>query len=220
MDEAKWVRFLALSGLAFVILIILQGPVLNSSSPMLTDSAQKIFNYYRDHQGSVKASAFCYGLAMSAVLVWVSVLFRALRRAEGGNAGLASAALVGTGLAAAMSVTAAAIEATTALRIKSLVPSAAQVFFTLYQFAQGGILFGLAVLVGATAVVCLRTGLFYRWFSSVSLLLAAAPIVGGTGIAFANSSLQTIAVVMLSLDTLWVLVVTVFIFRKPELAIP
>ena len=220
MNEAKWVRFIALSGLAFVILIIVQGPVLNSSSPSLTDSAQKVYNYYRDHQGSIKASAFCYGLAMSAILVWISVLFRALRRAEGGNSGLALAALAGTGLAAAMSVTAAVIEATTALRIKNLLPSAAQVFFTLYQFAQGGILFGLAVLVGATAVVCLRTGLFHRWFTVVSLILAVVSIVGGTGIAFANNSLQGIAAAMLSLDTLWVLVVTVFLLRRPELAIP
>lgn len=220
MDEIKWVRLTALAGLAFVILIIVQGPVLNNSSPTLTDSSQTIYNYFKNHQGSIKASAFFYGLAMSAVLIWISVLFRALRRAEGGNSGLALTALAGIGLAAAMSVTAAVIEATTALRIMDLNPRSARYFFTLFQFAQGGILFGLAVLVAATAVVSLRTGLFRRWFGMVSGFLAVASIVGATGVAYANDPLQSIAVIMLSLDTLWVLVVTGFLLRRPELAIP
>jgi thiosulfate reductase cytochrome b subunit len=220
MDEVKWVRLVTLAGLAFVILIIVQGPVLHSSAPALTDSSQTVYNYINGHRGSIKASAFLYGLAMSAILIWISVLFRALRRAEGGNSGLALAALAGTGLAAAMSITAAVIEAATALRIQDLNAAGARLFYTMYQFAQGGILFGLAVLVVATGVVCLRTGLFYRWFGVTSVLLAAASIVGAAGIAYANNSVQVIATVMLSLDTLWILVVTGFLLREPELVIP
>jgi hypothetical protein len=72
----------------------------------------------------------------------------------------------------------------------------------------------------ATGVVCLRTGLFYRWFGVTSVLLAAASIVGAAGIAYANNSVQVIATVMLSLDTLWILVVTGFLLREPELVIP
>ena len=220
VDETKVVRATMLAGLLFVVLIIVQGPVLNSSSPTVTDSAQKIFNYFSKHQGSIKASAALYGLAMSAVLIWFSGLFRALRKAEGGSAGLAVAALGGVVLAAAMSVITAAVEATTALRVHDLGASGARFFFTLQELAQAGILFGLLVLIGVTATVSLRTGLFARWFAAVSGVLAVVSIVGAFGIGSASSTIQTLAGVMLSLDTLWVLVVSIWVWRRPELALP
>src|SRR5215467_5992255 len=120
MDEAKWVRLAAAAGLVFVVLIIVQGPVLQGNSPSTTDSGPKIFHYLRDHQSDLKLAAYLFGLAMSAVLVWSSVHFRAMRKAEGGHSGLAVAALGGVGLAAAMSVVAAANSATAALRIHDL----------------------------------------------------------------------------------------------------
>ena len=220
MDETKVVRATAIAGVLFVILIIVQGPVLNSNSPSLTDSAQKIFNSFSKHQGNIKAAAVVYGFAMSAVLIWFSGLFRVLRKAEGGQAGLAVAALGGVTLAAAMSLVNAAIDATTALRVHDLGPSGARFFFTLESFAGAGILFGLLVVIAATAAVCLRTGLFARWFTVVSGLLVVVSIVGAAGIGYANSSIQTVGAVALSLDTLWVLVVSVWLWRKPELALP
>jgi hypothetical protein len=219
VDDKAVVRLTALAGVLFVLLIIVQGPVLTPSLKV-TDSAQKIFNSIKNHQGNIRASAALYGLAMSAVLIWVAGLFRALRKAEGGAASLAAAALGGVALAAAMSVVTAATEATTALRIHDLGPSGARFYYTLYQFSQGGVLFGLLVLVGATALVSLRTGLFARWFGIVSVVLAIASVAGAFAIAYASDAIQTASGIMLSLDTLWILAVSIFLWRKPELAIP
>ena len=94
MDDKKVVRLTALAGVLFVVLIIVQGPVL-SPNLNVTDSAQKIFNSIKSHQSDLKASAALYGLAMSAVLIWAAGLFRVLRKAEGGAAGLSAAALGG-----------------------------------------------------------------------------------------------------------------------------
>ncbi len=219
MDDKKVVRLTALAGVLFVVLIIVQGPVLTPSLKV-TDSAQKIFNSIRSHQTDFKASAALYGLAMSAVLIWAAGLFRVLRKAEGGAAGLAASALGGVALAAAMSVVAAATEATTALRINDLGPGGARFYYTLSQFTQGGILFGLLVVVGATALVSLRTGLFARWFGAVSVVLAIASVVGALGVAYASNTIQTVTGVMLTLNTLWILVVSIYLWRQPELAIP
>ena len=219
MADTKWVRIAALAGLVFVVLIIVSGPVLHNSTPNITDSAQKIFDSFKNHQRNIKASAALSGLAMSAVLIWASGLFHALRRAGGGNAGLAVTALGGVALAAAMTVTSAAIGAATALRIHDLGPVGARFYFTLQQFTQGGTLFGLLVVVGATAAVCLRTGLFARWFAVVSVILAVGSIAGAFSIAYASNSIQTAGGIMLSLDTLWILVVSVYLWRKPELAL-
>ena len=219
VDDKKVVRLTALAGVLFVVLIIVQGPVLTPSLKV-TDSAQKIFNSIRSHQTDFKASAALYGLAMSAVLIWAAGLFRVLRKAEGGAAGLAASALGGVALAAAMSVVAAATEATTALRINDLGPGGARFYYTLSQFTQGGILFGLLVVVGATALVSLRTGLFARWFGAVSVVLVIASVVGAFGVAYASNTIQTVTGVMLTLNTLWILVVSIYLWRQPELAIP
>jgi len=219
MTDAKWVRLAAVAGVVFVILIVVQGPVLNGNSPKLTDSTQTVFNYFNAHHSRIKLSAALYAAAMSAILFWLPGLYGTLRRAMG-NAGLALAAAAGTVLAAAMSVATAAIEATLACQVGELGPSLARVFYTLELFTQGGILFGLLVAIGSTAAVSLQTGLFGRWFGLLSLLLAVGSLLGGSGLAYANNTAQALEVIMLSLDTLWVLLVSVQLLRKPQLALP
>jgi hypothetical protein len=201
----------------FVILIIVQGPILTGGAPTLTSSAQKVFSYFSAHQGTVKAAAALYGLAMPAVLVWVVGLFAALRKAEGGRAALALGAPLGTVLAAGATVVSAALEAVIACRIGDLTPSTTRVLFTAQQFVQAGILFGLLLAVGAAAAVVLRTGVFARWVGIVGALLAVASIAGAFGIGYAR--LQVVAGVMLSLDTLFVLVLSVYLWIRPELAV-
>jgi hypothetical protein len=217
MSDKAWVRVTAASGVAFVILIIVQGPILTGSLPTLTSSAQKVFDYFNGHQRSVKAAAALYGLAMPAVLVWVIGLFAALRKAEGGRAALALGAPLGTVLAAGATVVSAALEAVIACRITDLTPATARVLFTAQQFVQAGILFGLLLAVAATAAVVLRTGAFARWVGIVGAVLAVASIVGAFGIGYAR--LQTVVGIMLSLDTLFVLVLSIYLWVQPELAV-
>jgi hypothetical protein len=218
MKEAKWVRLTAVAGLIFFVLILVQGFALQGNSPTATDSAQKIFNYFKDHPGNLKASAALAGFAMSAVLVWAAGLFGALRRAEGGTSGLAVAAFGGVVLAAASTVAASTIQATVALRIKDLGPSGARFFYTLWQFTSASILLGLLVTIGVTALVCLSTGLFARWFAVVSAVLAVLSIVGAVGIAYVNGAIQAFGFALV-FDSLWILAVSVYLWRKPELAL-
>jgi hypothetical protein len=43
--------------------------------------------------------------------------------------------------------------------------------------------------------------------------------VGGSSLAYANRTSQTLGAIGLSLDSLWILVVSVLIYRKPALAL-
>lgn len=219
MNDTKMVRMAALAGLAFFILIIVQGPVLAGGAPDGGASATKIFNYLKTHQGNFKAASVVYGFAMSAVLIWVSGAYRALRKSEGGSPGLAVTALGGVVLAAAMSVSAAALQAATALRVRDLQPSGARFFFTLNQFTQAGILFGLLVLIAAATAISFQTGLFGRWFNLFGVVLVLLSIAGAFGIAYASSTAEALTGVALTLDSLWILAVSIHLWRKPELAI-
>jgi hypothetical protein len=219
MRAQAWVRVAAVAGALFFVLIVVQGPVLSSGPPALTDSTQKVYAYFSAHHSHLKLAAACYALAMSAILCWLPAFYGVLRRAMDEFAGLALGAAAGIVLAAAMSVSTAAIEATIACRFGEIDPSLTRVLYTLQQFTQGGILFGLLVAVGLAGVVSLQTGLFGRWFALSSLVLAVVSLAGGSAIAYANSTAQTLAAIGLSLDSLWVLAVSVLIYRRPALAL-
>ena len=119
-----------------------------------------------------------------------------------------------------MTVVASAVIATTALRIDDLTPPGARFYFTLFRFTQAGTNFGLAVLVGAAALVSLRRRLFSRWFTIVSVLLAILTVIGGWALAYAGDAIQACAGVALILDVVWIMVVSVRLLRTPELAVP
>jgi hypothetical protein len=84
----------------------------------------------------------------------------------------------------------------------------------------GAILLGLLLLIGTTAVVSLETGLFPGWFGMVSVVLALVSIVGAFAIGYATTGILAAAGLALILDSIWILVVSLFLWRDPELALP
>jgi hypothetical protein len=214
------VRLAALGG-AISFALILAFANLTSGSPNVTDSAQKIFNYISAHDGRLQLAAVLYGLAMPAVLLLLSGLFRALREAEGGRAGLAAAALGGGVLAAASSVTGALILGVTATRIADIGPANARLWWTMYAMSFGATLLGLVLLIGATAVVSLESRLFARWFGLASVVVALVSIVGAFAIAYSTTTgILVTAVIAVILGGVWLLLVSYFLWRDPELALP
>jgi hypothetical protein len=90
----------------------------------------------------------------------------------------------------------------------------------MYLMSFGGTLFGLLLLIGATAAISLRTGLFGRRFAVASAVLVPVSMVGAFTIGYASDAIQVVAGIVLLLDTAWILVVSVFLWRDPALAVP
>ena len=155
MSEARWIRVAGVAGAAFAILILVAGPVLGRSSPGLSASGQTTFDYIRAHRSDIQLSAAAGALATVALVIWLSGLFGALRRTTDGYPGLAIAAVAGGVLAASTSLVSQAIKATTACQITEIGPRNVHVFYTLVKFTNGGVLFGLTVVIGLTAVAAL-----------------------------------------------------------------
>jgi hypothetical protein len=209
----------ALAGATFFALMIVQANF-RSGAPSATDSGEKIFGYVADHADRLQMGAVLLGLAMSAALVWLSGLFGALRRAEGGTPGVAVAALGGGVLAAASTVISALVEGTLAIRIDDLGPEGARVWWTMFVLSTGATLLGLFVLIGATAIIGLRTRLFGRWFGVSSVVLTLASLVGAFAVGYATTGIQIVAGLALVLDGIWILLVSIFLWRDPALALP
>lgn len=213
------VRVAALGGAAFFALFLAFAS-LTRGTPSVTDSGRDTFNYLSAHDGRLQLAAVLLGLAMPAALLAVSGLFRALREAEGGTAGLAVAALGGGVLAAAGTVTGALVLGTTSTRIAEIGPAGARLWWTMFEMSFGAILLGLLLLIGAAAVVSLETALFPRWFGVASVVLTLVSTVGAFTIGYVSTGIQVTAGVAAILDSVWIFLVSFFLWRDPELALP
>jgi hypothetical protein len=218
MTEARWIRLAAVAGAVFALLILVAGPVLGRSSPNLSASGQTTFDFIRGHRTDIQLTALLGALAMGAFVIWLSGLFGALRHTTDGYPGLAVAAVGGGALAASTSVVSQAIKATTACQITAIGPRNVQVFYTLVKFTNGGVLVGLTVVIGMTAAACLSSSMAGRWFVILSCVLAVGSLLGATSVAYAGSAPQQIGKLFLSLDTAWVLIVSVLFWRRPTIA--
>jgi hypothetical protein len=208
----------ALGGAVFFALMIVFG-VLMSNTPSITDSSKEVFDYFAKHHDRIQGAAVMLGLAMPAALLWLSGLFRALRKAEGRNSTLSVAALGGGILTAATTTTTALILGTVANRFNDLGPSGTRIWWTMYLLSLGAILLGFLLLIGATATVCLRNHLFPRWFALASVALAVASLVGACTIGYAYAGIWAVAGIAVILDGVWVLLVSRYLWRDPELAL-
>jgi hypothetical protein len=212
-------RLAALAGAVSFVLILISASML-SNSPSAADSGQKIFSYLALHHGRLQLGAVLAALAMATALVWAAGLFRALRRAEGGTPGLALAAFGGGVLTAASMVTWALIEGTMATRFHDLGPAGARVFWTMFLLNVGAILVGLLVVIGATAIVALRARLFPRWFAVASTVLALVSVAGACTVGYTTTGIQIVAGVAIILDGVWILMVSIYLWRDPALTLP
>ncbi len=213
------VRFAALGGAVYFGLIIAFVSEF-SGSPNATESRQQVFDYLSAHHGRFQAAAVLMGFAMPAVLLFLSGLYRALRQAEGGTARLALAALGGGILAAAGGAIGALILGTTATRITDLGPASARVWWTMYLMSIGAVLLGLLLTIGVTAIVSLQRQLFARWFALASVALVLLSIAGAFTIGYATTTTYGLSGLAVVLDSVWIFLVSVFLWRDPTLALP
>jgi hypothetical protein len=211
-------RIAGCAGVVFFVLIVIQAN-LRSGAPSATDSETEVFQYVTDHQARLQLGATLLGLAMAAAVFWLSALFRAVRKAEGGTPALATAVLAGGVLAAAGTVTGALIQGTVAVRVNDLAEGVG-VWWTMVLLSTGATLLGLLVVIATTAGVGLRTGLFPRWFAFTGIVLALISTVGACTIGYDASGIQAIAGSAVLLDSVWILLVSLFLFRNPDLAVP
>jgi hypothetical protein len=197
-------RLAPLTGVAFVVLVVVGGLV-QGDSPDFLDDSETIASYYTDDSGQIMASSYLTMLAIPFLIWFVGTLRSRLRavEVEGRLAGIAFAG----GIAGATLLLASAItNAAAALRADEdagIDPATATTLFDL-----SGALFGFsglafAALVGASAVVALRFGgPLPRWLAWVSLAL----LIG---------LLTPYAWIFVLLTGIWILVVAVLLYTRP-----
>ena len=211
-------RLAALAGPVSFVLILISATML-SNAPSAADSGQKILSYLALHHGRLHVGAVLAALAMATALVWAAGLFRALRQAEGGTPGLALAVFGGGVLTAASTVTWALIEGTMATRFTDLGPAGARGLVDDVPAQCGRDAGGPA---GRHRGDCHRVPAgapVPRWFAVASAVLALVSVAGACTIGYTAAGIQVVAGLAIILDGVWILMVSIYLWRDPALTL-
>lgn len=209
MNASRLDRVAPLTGLVTIILL-LAGTFLIGLYDFLPP-AEKI----ADHLGANPDRVYVgsYLAALSAFfLIWFAGRVRAaLREREGGDGWVSEVAFGGGVAGGVMVLLTFTSIGSTALRAGTEAGISPIGAITLYDFWSqlGGLAFpvSMAVFIGATAVVSLRTSLFPGWFGWASALIALGLL---TPFSYA----------VISLGMVWVLVVSIWLYVRGRSAIP
>jgi hypothetical protein len=217
VNDLKWERYGAGAGLVFVILVVV-GALIAGQPPRPDDSVREIAEYYDDHTGAIKVSAFLAGLAAFVFLWFLGSLWSTLRRSEDTRR-LATIAVGGGIVGLIFTITGFAVNATVAIAVDSTgaVAGVNPKFIYLLSGVIGGMgNFGAAVLVAATAVAVLRTGVFPAGFGWPGLVLALGWLVAGLIVATDATWVFTVGFIVFLLWLVWVLAISYFLFRPQQ----
>jgi hypothetical protein len=212
MNERRWERHAPLTGVLAVALWLIGILIIQAvgDPPGSESTAAEALAYYEDDSTSILLGSLIWTVGSLAFIWFLGSLRSALHAAEGGVGRVASI-VFGAGLAVAifsMCLFAPDISGaiTTDVENTTLEGAAAQAlhslgdgFFILAEYTA-------ALLLAASALVALRTGILPRWLAWVSLLIAVVlliPPIGWAALIFAFP--------------LWIIVVSYLLWKRPAL---
>ncbi|MFQ5968719.1 MAG: hypothetical protein ACE5MI_14135 [Acidimicrobiia bacterium] len=200
MRVSRWAQLAPLTGVGFVVLFVAGTLLINHYE--FQPPPEEIKSFLEEGSDRVVWGSYL-GLLSAAFLLWFSGSVRSsLRVAEGGT-GRVSAVAFGGGVAAAVLIavvySALPAAADRAGSSGGIAVETATGLLDLSQWLFGAVAIGLAVLVGATAVVSFRTDRFPVW-----LVWASAVVAVGM--------LSPVSFIFVGLAIPWVLVVSIMLY--------
>lgn len=175
MAKANWDRLASLSGLAFIVLLIVSNAIF--SPPALSKSNGKILAYFTNHHRAGLISGILAGLAVVAFVWFLGSLATTLR--EAGEQRLAATAF-GTGLVVAgLAMVGTLIQTALVFRVAADSPDTVRALYDVGALTFGMIGFPIAGMAAATGIAAIRSRVFPEWCVLACGAVAVVSIVGG-----------------------------------------
>ena len=205
MGDSRLERLAPLTGVVFVVLLLVGVGFTTFSGPEYPAPADEILDHYTDNSARVWVGSYLGMLAVFFFLWFVGSLRSFLRPAEGGTGRLSAVAFGGGVAAGALYLASFTMSLTAAFRADEPGGIGEQAATTLFDL--GGSLFvaavpmALAVVLAATAFVGFRTAVLPAWLVWVTAVIAVGLV---TPIAW------IVHIVFLA----WVLFMSVFLYLR------
>jgi hypothetical protein len=203
MNESRLERFAPLTGVISLGLFSIGAALLGICEYL--PSGDRLKEILGDNATNVFAGGYIGSLSAFFLIWFAGSVFSSLREREGGTGRLSMVAFgggVASGVALAIGFSAILASGARAGTDGGITPVEAVTMYDLYSQVLGqGFAITMAVFIGATAVVSLRTLMFPRWFSWASALIAIGLL---TPFGYA----------VLAFVLLWLLVVSIWLYRR------
>ena len=210
---------LLLAGIAPLLLgvaglIVLEGP---ADRPELNQPPAVILSYFGE-QDTVILGSFLLTLAALAFIWFAGSLRAVLRGKEGGEGRLSAIAFGGGVVAGVFMLAMPAANLVGALLVEQLERSQAQTFYFLGDVFLYPAAMGAALLVGATALVALRTAVLPRWAAWPSLVLGLWLLIPplGQGVDAPENPAPWTGLAVLPFVLVWTALIAVVLVRERD----
>jgi hypothetical protein len=203
VNNSRLERLAPLTGVIALVLFSIGAALLGIYEYLPT--ADRLAEILSENATNVFVGGYIGSISAFFMMWFAGSVFSALREREGGTGRLSMVAFgggVGSGVALAIGFSAILAAGARAGAEGGITPVEAVTMYDLYGQVLGqGFAITMAVFIGATAVVSLRTLMFPKWFGWVSALIAFGLL---TPFAYA----------VLALVLVWLLVVSVWLYRR------
>ncbi|GMR09208.1 MAG: hypothetical protein BMS9Abin28_0026 [Anaerolineae bacterium] len=203
MKDSRLEKLAPLTGVVMVVLMAIGAALLGIYDYLPT--ADRLKEILSDNATNVFAGGYIGSISAFFMIWFTGSVFSALREREGGTGRLSMVAFgggVASGVALAVGFSAILASGARAGTESGITPVEAVTMYDIYGQVLGGVFaIAMAVFIGATAVVSLRTLMFPKWFGWVSALIAFGLL---TPFAYA----------VLALVLVWLLVLSIWLYRR------
>jgi hypothetical protein len=179
----QWWRLGGVLGIAFIVLFIIGGFILQGESPTYNDPIAEIRAYWEDDGQTYLIGDYLIGLAIVLFFLPFLVCLRTLLgRAEGEPQIWSRVCFAGGLLIIAFSAAAAAAWSALAFGAENLDDESLLTLMYLDVGAWNAFPYAIGAFVGAASIVMIQTGVLWRWLGYLGLVVAIAALITPLGI--------------------------------------
>jgi hypothetical protein len=180
--DVRLKRWIGLTGLLFVILVVVSGAVMGPMPPNSNASAAQVVAFYSKHKSGVELSAYIVELSVFVAVIFFWYLRDLVATVEA-NRRLATIGFVGVVIFAVQGGLTASVKWALADAVNHVAPTTMQTLGVLQNDGStflGGV--GQAVFLIATGIALIRSGVLARWLGWVGVVFGvvalALPFIG------------------------------------------
>jgi hypothetical protein len=175
----QWWRLGGACGLAFIVIFIIAGFVLQADGPSITDDADEIRAYWADDGDAYILSDWVIGLAVFLLfLPFLSALRSLLGLYEGGSQMWSRLVFTGGVLFVALAGAAAASWLALAYAAPELEDESLRLLMYLDLGAWNGTSFPIGLMLLASSIVIWQTGVLWKWLAIIGVIAGICALIG------------------------------------------